>query len=483
MSVEASLPVFTVTEISLTLKRFIEQTFDRVRVRGEISGLKRAASGHLYFALKDQDSVLDAVCWRPAAQRFKAALDNGLEVIVTGRLTSYPARSRYQILVDAIELAGTGALLKVLEDRRRKLEAEGLFAAERKRPIPYLPDVIGVVTSPTGAVIKDILHRLADRFPRHVLLWPVAVQGQGAAEQIAAAIEGFNRLPAGGAVPRPDVLIVARGGGSLEDLWAFNEEITVRAAAGSAIPLIAAVGHETDTTLIDFAADLRAPTPTAAAELAVPVRADLIARVLGLASRQISAFSRTLEERRTRLTAAARGLPQPVRLLALARQRLDDWSERFDNALTVGLQARQQRLQQAVARLVSPAERIARDRERLANAARGLDRALEQILKDRRSRLQQAGAVLASCSYERVLERGFALVLDRAGHALASVASLTPGLAVRLRLHDGEAGARIEDGAAAEGGSPQPAKAPSTQPASRRAPGRGKPPGGQGSLF
>ncbi|MFZ1416004.1 MAG: exodeoxyribonuclease VII large subunit, partial [Defluviicoccus sp.] len=349
VSLEASLPVFTVTEISLTLKRFIEQTFDRVRVRGEISGFKRAASGHLYFALKDQDSVLDAVCWRGAAQRFKAALDNGLEVIVTGRLTSYPARSRYQILVDAIELAGAGALLKLLEERRRKLDAEGLFAAQRKRPIPYLPDVIGVITSPTGAVIKDILHRLADRFPRHVLLWPVAVQGQGAAEQIAAAIEGFNRLPAGGEVPRPDVLIVARGGGSLEDLWAFNEEIVVRAAAASAIPLIAAVGHETDTTLIDFAADVRAPTPTAAAEFAVPVRSELIARVLGLASRQISAAGRMLEERRTRLTAASRGLPQPLRLLALVRQRLDDWSERFENALAVGLQARRQRLQQAAA--------------------------------------------------------------------------------------------------------------------------------------
>ena len=484
ISVEASLPVFSVTEISLTLKRFIEQTFDRVRVRGEISGFKRAASGHLYFALKDPDSVLDAVCWRPAAQRFKAALDNGLEVIVTGRLTSYPARSRYQILVDAIELAGAGALLKLLEDRRRKLEAEGLFAATRKRPIPYLPDVIGVVTSPTGAVIKDILHRLADRFPRPVLVWPVAVQGQGAAEQIAAAIEGFNRLPAGGPVPRPDVLIVARGGGSLEDLWAFNEEIVVRAAAASAIPLIAAVGHETDTTLIDFAADLRAPTPTAAAELAVPVRSELIARVLGLASRQISAMSRTLDERRTRLSAAARGLPQPLRLLALARQRLDDWSERFDNALTVGLQARQQRLLQASARLASPAQRIERERERLASVGRALERALDQILKDRRGRLQQASAVLASCSYERVLERGFALVLDRTGHALSSVESLTPGLAVRLRLRDGEAGARIEDKPTPEGGHEPAAEShPASRPAARRGAARGKPPGGQGSLF
>ncbi|HEY5597611.1 MAG TPA: exodeoxyribonuclease VII large subunit, partial [Kiloniellales bacterium] len=255
-------PVFSVSEISQAIKRTLEGSFEWVRVRGEISGFKRAASGHMYFSLKDENAVIDAVCWRGSAGRLGLAPEDGMEVIAGGRITSYPGRSKYQIIVERLELAGEGALLKLLETRKRALAAEGLFDAARKRPLPYLPEVIGVVTSPTGAVIRDILHRLADRFPRHVLVWPVLVQGEGAAEQVAAAIRGFNALPAGGPVPRPDLLIVARGGGSLEDLWAFNEEIVVRAAAESAIPLISAVGHETDTTLIDFAADRRAPTPT-----------------------------------------------------------------------------------------------------------------------------------------------------------------------------------------------------------------------------
>lgn len=262
-----NLPVLTVSELSFALKRTVEEAFGRVRVRGEISSFKRAASGHLYFSLKDADALIDAVVWRGTAGGFALRPEDGMEVIATGRLTTYPGRSRYQIVIESLELAGQGALLKLIEERRKKLEAEGLFDPARKRPLPYLPEVIGVVTSPTGAVIRDILHRLADRFPRHVLIWPVLVQGEGAAQQIAAAIAGFNRLAPGGAVPRPDLLIVARGGGSLEDLMAFNEEIVVRAAAASEIPLIAAVGHETDTTLIDFAADRRAPTPTAAAEM------------------------------------------------------------------------------------------------------------------------------------------------------------------------------------------------------------------------
>ena len=260
-----NLPEFTVAELSQAVKRTIEGGFARVRVRGEVSGFKRAASGHLYMALKDEEAVLDAVCWRGVAARLALVPEDGLEVIATGRLTTYPGRSKYQIVIEQLELAGEGALLKLLEERRKKLAGEGLFDEARKQPLPFLPEVIGVVTSPTGAVIRDILHRLADRFPRPVLIWPVLVQGDGAAEQIAAAIAGFNALEDGGPVPRPDLLIVARGGGSLEDLWAFNEEVVVRAAAASAIPLISAVGHETDTTLIDFAADHRAPTPTAAA--------------------------------------------------------------------------------------------------------------------------------------------------------------------------------------------------------------------------
>lgn len=286
---------FTVTELSQALKRTVEENFSWVRVRGEVSGFKRAASGHLYMTLKDENAVLDAVCWKGVAARLGIAPEDGLEIIATGKLTTYPGRSKYQIVIDSMELAGEGALLKLLEDRRKKLAAEGLFDESRKRPLPFLPEVIGVVTSPTGAVIRDILHRLRDRFPRHVLVWPVLVQGKGAAEQVAAAIKGFNAIRSGGAVPRPDLLIVARGGGSLEDLWAFNEEIVVRAAAASEIPMISAVGHETDTTLIDFASDRRAPTPTAAAEIAVPVRAELQADILNFERRMVGASARMLE--------------------------------------------------------------------------------------------------------------------------------------------------------------------------------------------
>src|SRR5579864_1099287 len=303
----ANLPAYTVSELSAALRRSIEERFSYVRVRGEISGFKRHSSGHCYFALKDTDAVLDAVCWRGTALRLNVKPEDGMEVVCTGRITTYPGRSKYQLVVDAMELAGIGALLKMLEERRKRLNAEGLFAEERKKKLPFLPEVIGVVTSPTGAVIRDILHRLSDRFPRRVLLWPVAVQGEGAAEQVAAAIAGFNALQPGGHIPRPDLLIVARGGGSLEDLMAFNEEIVVRAAAASRIPLISAVGHETDTTLIDYASDRRAPT--AAAEMAVPVRLELLVQVGNAGGRMAGAMVRTLDERRLRVVGLGRGLP------------------------------------------------------------------------------------------------------------------------------------------------------------------------------
>ncbi|MEC8674516.1 MAG: exodeoxyribonuclease VII large subunit, partial [Pseudomonadota bacterium] len=310
-----NLPEYSVSEISQTLKRTVERAFDRVRVRGEISRPTRAASGHVYLTLKDDSAVLDAICWRGQAQRLSVQPEEGLEVIVTGKLTTYPGRSKYQIIIDSMEVAGEGALLKLLEDRRRKLAGEGLFDDSRKQALPFLPAVIGVVTSPTGAVIRDILHRLSDRFPVHVLVAPVLVQGDGAKHQIAAAIAGFNALAPGRAVPRPDLLIVARGGGSLEDLWAFNEEEVVRAAAASTIPLISAVGHETDTTLIDFASDRRAPTPTAAAEMAVPVRAELIAQVMDDAARLFNAMRRRLGEDDTRLRSAGRALLDPGRVI------------------------------------------------------------------------------------------------------------------------------------------------------------------------
>src|SRR6266403_2228652 len=347
----ANLPEYSVSELSQALKRSVEENFSHVRVRGEISGYKRHNSGHCYFALKDSEAVLDAVCWRQTAIRLPIKPEDGMEVVCTGRLTTYPGRSKYQLVIDSIALAGIGALLKILEDRRQRLAAEGLFAAERKKNLPFLPEVIGIVTSPSGAVLRDILHRLADRFPRRVLVWPVAVQGEGAAAQVAAAIEGFNRLAAGGPLRRPDLIIVARGGGSLEDLMPFNEEIVVRAAAASAIPLISAVGHETDTTLIDHASDWRAPTPTAAAEMAVPVRLDLVAELGGRSARLSGSLARLFEQRRLHLAGLARGLPDPQDLIGTSTQRLDDRTERLRLAANRQLQAARQRLDLATARL------------------------------------------------------------------------------------------------------------------------------------
>jgi exodeoxyribonuclease VII large subunit len=441
-----NLRILSVGELAQALKRHVERAFDAVRVRGEISGFKRAASGHLYFSLKDTDACLDSVCWRLAANRLGIAPQDGLDVIATGRLTTYPDRSKYQLVVESLELAGEGALLRLLEERRRRLTAEGLFDAARKKPIPFLPNVIGVVTSPTGAVIRDILHRLADRFPRRVILWPVLVQGPEAAEQVAAAIAGFNRLSPGAPVPRPDVLIVARGGGSIEDLWAFNEETVARAAAASAIPVITAVGHETDTTLIDFAADLRAPTPSAAAEMAVPVRIDLAARLLTLNTRLLGGMNRTLEEKRSRLLAARRGLPNPQTLLAVARQRLDDWGDRLRQGLAVGLDRRRRRLAHAAARLPSPARWIAHECSRLAGESRALDSALRAYLLERGNRLRHTAALLSSFSYERILERGFALVQDRLGHVVTSVKALRPGMSISVRLADGKTDATVDGG-------------------------------------
>src|ERR671926_131324 len=290
---------FTVSELSSALKRTIEDSFGHVRVRGEISGYKGPqGSGHCYFCLKDEQAVIDAIIWKGTFSRLRSKLQEGLEVVATGKVTTYPGRSKYQIVIEALEPAGVGALMALLEERKRRLAAEGLFDEARRKPLPYLPDVIGVVTSPTGAVIRDILHRLNDRFARRVLVWPVRVQGDGSAEEVAAAIRGFNALPEGGRIPRPDLLIVARGGGSLEDLWSFNEEIVVRAAADSMIPLISAVGHETDVTLIDFASDKRAPTPTAAAEMAVPVRSELLVQIDSLARRSLACWQRCQEARR-----------------------------------------------------------------------------------------------------------------------------------------------------------------------------------------
>jgi exodeoxyribonuclease VII large subunit len=332
---------FTVSEIAQAVKRTVEDEFGHVRVRGEISGFRgQHSSGHCYFTLKDESASIDAVVWKGSYSKLTFKPEEGLEIIATGRLTTFPRSSKYQIVIDNIEPAGAGALMALLEERRKKLLVEGLFARERKRALPYLPRVIGVVTSPTGAVIRDILHRLEDRFPSHVLVWPVRVQGDTCAAEVVSAIEGFNNLDGKGAIPRPDLLIVARGGGSIEDLWGFNEEAVVRAVAASGIPVISAVGHETDTTLIDYVSDMRAPTPTAAAEAAVPVRAELIGYVDDHGARQRQAARRLAMSARDRLRAAVAGLPRPADLVATQRQRLDHASNNLFSCLRHSVQER-----------------------------------------------------------------------------------------------------------------------------------------------
>ena len=408
----------SVSEISALLKRTVEDRFGFVRVRGELSGVKLAGSGHLYCALKDEGARLDGVMWRGTVQRLNFRPEDGLEVIATGKLTTYPGRSNYQIVIERMEVAGEGALLALLAKTKARLEAEGLFAADRKRRLPFLPRTIGVITSPTGAVIRDILHRLADRFPSHVLVWPVLVQGQGAAQQVAAAVRGFASLPEAGPVPRPDLLIVARGGGSIEDLWAFNEEIVVRAVAESQIPVISAVGHETDTTLVDFAADLRAPTPTAAAELAVPVREDLLNQLAELALRQRRAVLRPLQLGRERLAARAERLPRPEALLSPQAQRLDELGERLRRGLVDRTAAASAQLQRTGARLSLPllSSRLHRAQERLGGLVR----------------------LHASLDPDRVLQRGYVRVTGADGRTLTSCAAAGAQSALSLHFRDGE---------------------------------------------
>lgn len=466
---KANVAEFTVTEVSSALKRTLEDTFGHVRVRGEISGFRGPhSSGHCYFSLKDQGARIDAVIWRSGFTRLKSKLQEGLEVIATGKITSYPGKSSYQIIVENLEPAGAGALMALLEERRRKLSAEGLFDQERKKAIPFLPRVIGVVTSPTGAVIRDILHRLNDRFPRHVMVWPVRVQGETSAAEVAAAIRGFNAM-----AMKPDLLIVARGGGSLEDLWGFNEEIVVRAAAESTIPLIAAVGHETDWTLIDHVADLRAPTPTAAAERAVPVRADLLAQVASLSARHDRGLKRLMDERRTRVRAAARALPRPDDILALARQRFDTASGKLKSALSRNTLLHRRDFEKAAAGLTprSLKAHIAEQARRVDRRGTELRRDLRRAIEQRRTALAATSKLLTSLSYKSVLQRGYALIRNEVRIPLAAAAQIRPGQELRIEFHDGEVAAHTH----AHGHSP-PAAPAATKPAKKRE-------GGQGSLF
>ena len=403
----SNTPEFTVGELTGAIKKTIEGSFGRVRVRGELGRVMRAASGHLYYDLKDDRNVISCTTWKGQARGLGMQPEEGLEVIVTGKLSTFGPQSRYNLNVDTMEVAGEGALMAMLERRKKALAAEGLFAEDRKRPLPYLPGVIGVVTSLQGAVIRDILHRLRDRFPRKVLIWPVAVQGSKSAPEVTRAIEGFNAMTPGGALPRPDLLIVARGGGSIEDLWGFNEEIVARAAAASQIPLISAVGHETDTTLIDFVSDRRAPTPTAAAELAVPVRLELLAWVEDQDARLTRALSQIIGQRRQRLADLSRALPKPGALVATAQQRLDIWGERLPKALMAAAQKKRLRLADAAA-LLRPAtlrRSAAERRDRVAQLAMRLAPGLRRAAKYRRSTLDQQIARLRLGDPSREISR------------------------------------------------------------------------------
>ena len=441
-----NLPELTVSELSAALKRTIEDAYGYVRVRGELGKVSYHGNGHVYFDLKDERACIAGVIWRSTAQRIRLKLEAGLEVVITGRLTTYPGRSQYQIVVDTLEPAGLGALMALLEERKKRLAAEGLFDEARKQLLPHLPAVIGVVTSPSGAVIRDILHRLADRFPRRVLVWPVKVQGEGSALEVAAAINGFNALPERGKLPRPDLLIVARGGGSLEDLWSFNEEIVVRAAAASLIPLIAAVGHETDVTLIDFAADRRAPTPTAAAEMAVPVRAELMIDVANLRRRALASWRRNQEARRSALQSAARALPDAEEVLALPRQRLDHAAERLARALRANAHVHRVGFSRIGGRLSAHLLRtqVERRRERLATLAARAGRAIDNLLDTRWARCERDAQLLAAFSYRSVLARGFAVVRDKARRPLRTAAAVTTGVPIEIEFSDGRVGARAE---------------------------------------
>ena len=465
----SNAPEWSVSELAGALKRTLEDAYGYVRLRGEISGYRGPhSSGHAYFGLKDESACIDAVIWKTTFNRLRLKPQQGLEVIVTGRITTFPGKSKYQIVIDTLEPAGVGALMALLEERRRMLTAEGLFALEKKRKLPFLPKVVGVVTSPTGAVVRDILHRLADRFPRHVLVWPVRVQGETSADEVAAAIRGFDALAPDGPIPRPDVLIVARGGGSLEDLWGFNEEVVVRAAAESAIPLVAAIGHETDWTLIDLAADVRAPTPTGAAEMVVPVRAELLATLDDLARRHVHAVLRVVERRRADLRSAARALPGPDRLFAAKRQRLDLAAAKLRPALAANARAHEIAYRDACRRFerLSPTTQLAGYRARLDGlghrlvASRGalvraeharIARCREQVLalsdrsrramrvlRDRRAeRVYALHTLLNSLGYKAVLARGYALVRDGDGHPLRNAADVSPGQALAIEFADG----------------------------------------------
>ena len=430
---------FTVSELSGAVKRTLEGEFGRVRVRGEVGRVMVARTGHMYFDLKDDRAVIASVSWKGQVARMAVKPEEGMEVIATGRLTTYGPQSKYQLQVESVEPAGAGALMAMLDARKKALAAEGLFEAGRKQAIPFLPRTIGVITSPTGAVIRDILHRLADRFPRHVLVWPVAVQGERCPKDVVRAIQGFNAIQPGGPVPRPDVLIVARGGGSIEDLWGFNDEAVVRAAAASEIPLISAVGHETDTTLIDYAADLRAPTPTAAAELAVPVRAELQAHVATLGARLHRAGTAAVQTRSQRLRDLTRALPRPEALLGTPSQQFDRASDRFAGSLRALTSRKMLDLNRATAGLRPGALRNTFEArsERLSQSAARAGTAILSQMQRRADQLNTLHRVHQTLSWRETLKRGYAVLRDDSNAPITSAGSARKAAQFTLEMHDG----------------------------------------------
>ncbi len=510
-TVQSNVPEFSVSELAFSLKHTVEEHYGRVRVRGEISRVSIPKSGHMYTSLKDDKAVIDAVCWKGVVSKLSIRPEEGLEVICTGKMTTYPGNSRYQLIIESMELAGEGALLKMLEERKKKLAAEGLFDADRKKALPFLPNRIGVVTSPTGAVIRDILHRLADRFPRDVLLWPVKVQGEGAANEIAKAINGFNTLDQN---LKPDLIIVARGGGSLEDLMAFNEEIVVRAASSSTIPIISAIGHETDTTLMDYAADRRAPTPTGAAEIAVPVRMNLRAQILEDEKRLVNAAGRLLQQYRHKIDALSAKLGDPARIIELKTQHIDRKGDRLDYTIKEAVSLSQKALFETSVRLIHPAQTLEKKGfilERLSQRTHGsfsklitkkvhhlertsshlrppmdrfrtendnLRRAGEQLLraghehlKTKEKGLTHISEKLEILSFENILARGYVVIRGEDNSVITKVKSLSPGQSINLQFKNNEyAGAQIT----------QTTKSPSK---TRKTPRKTAQSKGQGSLF
>ena len=433
-------PEFSVSELSSVLKRMIEGEFSNVRIRGEVGRVSRPASGHLYFDLKDDKSVIASVTWKGQASKLATQPEEGLEVVATGKITTFAGQSRYQMIVSEMSVAGIGALMAQLEKRKKKLEAEGLFDKNIKKEIPYLPEIIGVVTSPSGAVIRDILHRLSDRFPRKVLLWPVSVQGESCAPDVTAAINGFNKLTPGGAMPRPELIIVARGGGSIEDLWGFNEESVVRAAFESEIPLISAVGHETDTTLIDLASDLRAPTPTAAAEYAVPVRADLMGWLSSMEERRVRSLTSNLEIKRQRLKDLSRGLPTPADLVAMAAQRLDAVSDRLPRALSAVSNNKRTLLLQTSAGLRGRLlQNKLFDRTKEMNRfVKSIEANIRLIIQRNQSSLDGLERIRQTLGYEATLRRGYTVVRNKDGKLITRLKEADVNKELEIEFYDGK---------------------------------------------